>query len=1073
MRLMPPRLGSLSSIHDDDPAAHISYHTGYEDNSSRAHERRNAFVFNYDSSGSVIMEEDLEKPTFERPPIPSIVLERLQQQSSGGKRNSEPIYYEGGYDPYPNSHLAVMPDDGTKIYGTRVLYPSTDRISKSESGTLYRNSEPTIMIHSASNDFDSSFELEDIQSQCSNGLVFVRKVTNEDGSVDRYYINERPAQSFNQQHRASLSKVSYVPSGNMNDYYHNCLHSPNRTKPDIQRTSEESGSTESKSDEKSKSAWPWKKPGGKKTAEIEVPNPLNSRRGRLSLGDIAVSNFNRRIVDFPSESLGSTHDSDNDATCNKVSKDQTPAKPATAWRRLKNVFSGSRSSQSSVTKMKQMKTMQSSEERVKRGGRRTHGKWNRFVSVLMGFRTFPESRRSKAPSLQNNNSKSLPMGLDKQARSTEEFDFHRSYHAISFDSHNAHYVNKFPEHPSFFSRFKKRMMPPPGMRAPPKTQSFPEDILKNSTDSSQFVYPSPRRNILPSLRQSGRKYKRKHASYESYTRPRSHSDAHHYYHLTSSQSSGDDPYYKHYQNMSTMSSPRSKSPLFAIFQDSDGVYQKNRDRRYKSLSPLPERWFKSMSRRKSHASRSHSHSERSSFSERGKSVLPYLAYSADFAFPLGLIDKQLRSDRLPGNDKTTLPPVPKDKSANKSLQSSANNIEHLDYTLGANHVDWDHSKLTKYRHSLSGPMFNVNSATDNAHSDQDQVMNSDNIDKSFEKEKLLLRDQKKAQTLTLDVDPKVLANSMDSVYFDTVSILGSPANSLKQSTTPTTPMDKNESVELEIHSPDKSYFSTNSKGNMSRESTMPSSSLENPSRFSNCNGSATLAQGTDQQYPDTSLSEILVDPHDTFGEFVGKVSGQSDEQGISKLNRNAKPKFSILSSMSLQSPSSPPAQIAPRSRPRINRVSFESQPSTISSTSLEDQSSVTSSSSLCSGNKVKTVDDLLHQSLDLSLEGVEEDRLLLPQIGGDSPSLLFPLTEESSITSPKHTEAPIKNFPLDLPTFGSASFEIVSETGRKNSSENPAIFNLTRLPRFGRRASQCTSSPLSESRPGRLFIIFW
>ena len=298
-----------------------------------------------------------------------------------GKRNSEPFEYQGEGRVF-------------QVYGDHLTPPGASPASQ-------HLREPTILVHSASSDWsnDGNGWTELPGPSGEGGVVFVRRLSRVDTQPGEYTYCHEPASQVGLAKRANLSKVN-VQSGNTSEYY-NCL----QRDPTMCQTPDKSPVNTS----------------GENTPTRETgPGAMLGKRGRgrLSLGEIAVSNLNRRI-DLTSESLREYYPEVSDRSKNR-------------WARFKHVFSGSRpsSSKSSSIPSNQSsgrgKSLVSSivEERVKkREYQHNRTRWQKFVNVFTGFRSLPEQNSTHAQMNVPTGSRSYPAGLNMKR---SEFTCERS-----------------------------------------------------------------------------------------------------------------------------------------------------------------------------------------------------------------------------------------------------------------------------------------------------------------------------------------------------------------------------------------------------------------------------------------------------------------------------------------------------------------------------------------------------------------------------------------------------------------------------------------------------------------------
>lgn len=382
---------SMSTIHGDE----MEYNTPKENCRSSEFsnkQRRNAYILQYDKSIPRFADVAAEVG---RHSLGHGAPDRLSAQHSPypGKRNSEP--WHNLYDP-ESQNQGLQPDvfhvQGSMLSPSNVVCGSHGYISsidkESNAYQPYRNSEPTIMVHSPSIDADASQGWNDIRSRYTNGVVFLKRVSKEDGSPGEYYYEEERPPSADRPARSSLSKVSYVPSGNMNQYQ-NCIVSSNKDKSSKEEETQ------------------GKKPKGDNMSQ----GMSKSKRGRLNLGRLGVGTFSRRI-DLASDSLQDyepEHSAENKSSPDSASHQRTS--PRTTWTRFKNVFSGSRDTQSVSLQAKPAACLSATEQqKTKTARERTN--WQKFLSVFTGFRSFPEDKKEDELIDLPKSSNSVPSGLN-------------------------------------------------------------------------------------------------------------------------------------------------------------------------------------------------------------------------------------------------------------------------------------------------------------------------------------------------------------------------------------------------------------------------------------------------------------------------------------------------------------------------------------------------------------------------------------------------------------------------------------------------------------------------------------
>ncbi|KAI8787425.1 uncharacterized protein LOC106076574 [Biomphalaria glabrata] len=447
---------SMCAIHGDE----LDYNSYIEENEEPQYrrQRRNAYVAQTDSPGSRFADIVTEVG---RRSLGSVVT-HTSTSPYPGKRNSEPWQtLEGGchcleHQHEVSQHPRVFQLNSERLSPSNVVCGSHGYIPKlAAAGSLggsccsYRNSEPTIVIHPASIDVDPTQGWTDIRNKHTNGIVFLKKVPKGDGTTGEFYYEEQREPSVDLARRASLSKVSYVPSGNMNEYY-NCLASPKKTnaEPPIGTN-----------------------PVTKSPLKGANLQPTKNKRSRLSLGEIAVSNFNRRI-EIVSESLheSSAHESSLESKgSQEASANPHHSKYKSTWLKFKNVFSGSRSSNSG----KSSKSISLIEDRQRRRNRRQDSRWKRFFSVFTGFTSLPETKVTSHSLDCPKCSASAPSGLDCRTK----------FHSMDIESGLGLLdtaMSRSSTHDEKTQQCSANRTPicPQSSRLPAHTQSVPEELSK-------------------------------------------------------------------------------------------------------------------------------------------------------------------------------------------------------------------------------------------------------------------------------------------------------------------------------------------------------------------------------------------------------------------------------------------------------------------------------------------------------------------------------------------------------------------------------------------------------------------
>ncbi|GFR94577.1 hypothetical protein ElyMa_004406900 [Elysia marginata] len=364
---------SMCTIHGDD----FDYEKYMEENEINSpvfyrRTRRNAYIPQPSARFADLVNEA------KRHSLGSVYQEHVLNE---GKRNSEPCELRG-----PSGTSGVF-----QVYG--------DHLSPGDASRTPRNlSEPTILVHSASSDWsnDGNGWTELPGPSGEGGVVFVRRLSRVDAQPGEYTYNHdsMPAPPLGLAKRANLSKVN-VQSGNMTEYY-NCL----QRDTTVCQTPDKSPVNTSGENTPTREPGPW---------------PPRRKRGRLSLGEIAVSNLNRRI-DLTSESLKDYYPEVQERSKNR-------------WARFKHVFSGSRlgsSKSSSIPsnhssgKGKALVPPIAEERARKRAYHQQTSKtrWQKFVNAFTGFRSLPEQNSTQSQVQLPSGSRSYPAGLNMQQASS-------------------------------------------------------------------------------------------------------------------------------------------------------------------------------------------------------------------------------------------------------------------------------------------------------------------------------------------------------------------------------------------------------------------------------------------------------------------------------------------------------------------------------------------------------------------------------------------------------------------------------------------------------------------------------
>ncbi|CAG5126376.1 unnamed protein product, partial [Candidula unifasciata] len=477
----PPQYegSSMCTIHGDD----TDYRTCLEEKEVAANynrERRNAYVVQCDPAYSKYTEVYGEVG---RHSLGHVIPDqyRGQQTCYSGKRNSEPFQNLQGYIPgqshcHDQQHY-YFHAHGEQLSPSDVVCGSHGFISKSyepDGCCQYRNSEPTILVHSPSTETDAPQGWSHIRSRNTNGIVFLKRVPKPDGAPGEFYYEEQKTPSPDLSRRVSLSKVSYVPAGNMNEYY-NCLHSNVKD-----NTSKEARTTENKM--------------SSQNPATPSQGSSKSKRSRLSLGDLAISNFNRRI-DLGSDSLNDSLQEADQSSEHRGPQDSTRSSPKITWTKLKNVFTGSRAAQELQGQGKLLKSVSAKQVRQKRRNNRRSTSWQRFVSMFTGFRSLPETKKPSTSVDIPQSSSSYPLGLDINVASQEDptasFDIESPMESRPAEHHRRIYELRYDFESSLSSRPSyKKIAPsdddevapkvwdrPNALSLAVKTRSFPEELL--------------------------------------------------------------------------------------------------------------------------------------------------------------------------------------------------------------------------------------------------------------------------------------------------------------------------------------------------------------------------------------------------------------------------------------------------------------------------------------------------------------------------------------------------------------------------------------------------------------------
>ncbi|RUS82617.1 hypothetical protein EGW08_009610 [Elysia chlorotica] len=298
-----------------------------------------------------------------------------------GKRNSEPFEHQGEGRVF-------------QVYGDHLTAPGA-------SSSPRNLCEPTILVHSASSDWsnDGNGWTELPGPSGEGGVVFVRRLSRVDAQLGEYSYSHDANPQLGLDKRANLRKVN-VQSASTSEYY-NCLQSDKTVcqTPDRSPVNTSGENTPTRESD----------PG---------PRQASGRRarGRLSLGEIAVSNLNRRI-DLTSESLRDYYPEASDRSRNK-------------WTRFKHVFSGSRISSSESSSIPPNQSSgrgkalgPSIVDAKKKGQQPNRTRWQKFVNVFTGFRSLPEQNSTPGHMPVPSGSRSFPVGFDMNC---SEFSHARS-----------------------------------------------------------------------------------------------------------------------------------------------------------------------------------------------------------------------------------------------------------------------------------------------------------------------------------------------------------------------------------------------------------------------------------------------------------------------------------------------------------------------------------------------------------------------------------------------------------------------------------------------------------------------
>ncbi|KAH9504608.1 hypothetical protein Btru_062420 [Bulinus truncatus] len=845
---------SMCAIHGDD----LEYPSYIEENEEPRYkrQRRNAYVAHVDSPGPRFADIVTEVG---RRSLGNVMPsgEAMRSSPYPGKRNSEPWHnLEGGCSCLEHPHDAahhsrVFQLNGERLSPSNFVCGSHGYIPKlSQAGSLggsccsYRNSEPTILIHPASTDVDPTQGWTDIRNRYTNGIVFLKKVPKGDGSTGEFYYEEQREPSVDLARRASLSKVSYVPSGNMNDYY-NCLSSPKKTTSDPPIGT---ATTTTKSP----------------TRKIINLEPVKSKRSRLSLGEIAVSNFNRRI-EIVSESLqeSSAHESSLES---KGSQDSTVnpqhSKYKSTWLKFKNVFTGSRSTTHSS---KSSKSTSLIEDRQRRRGRRQDSRWKRFFSVLTGFRSLPESKVTSRSLDCPKCSVSVPSGLD----------YHTKCHSMDIESglglldltmsRTSLHEDKCNDCSDSAASAR-----PKSLKLQCQTRSVPEELSK-LRHQYQLLKTTPECK-RPSQEISAliaRRYRKrldpKEAS--SLSLPLSRKDF-----GTCSSKSGMtftlDPTNKlrdmeHCHETCMLNSGKS-------FQQAGSLGEGSTDRnyfsrRFRNLSPLPETCIGGSCKNDGLCP----HADGDTISERSIYLTPsHFINEKNFEF-----DKEFNFNLLDNTDLRRHYCSKSSECLNK-LENSATNFRKVSSDTHLVHVT--RKQLTSGGFRLSNNELDTRVTISNEYSNIN-FYSSVNISSDIQISSFPRNNQSDYSSSNLNLEQRLLGLSNETVYFDSISALGTPGamsplepkNVLSGATT-SLPLGAVTPLDSESLSYFESNHKINSQENMSSELISPS---PNPSQLSSpfVSRSPSPCQfwpTTPQPFSYANYSQLAI-PTPTRSAFIG------------------------------------------------------------------------------------------------------------------------------------------------------------------------------------------------------------
>ncbi|CAL1533073.1 unnamed protein product [Lymnaea stagnalis] len=700
-----------------------------------------------------------------------------------GKRNSEPWHnVEGCACPDLSSCAARNPRvfqlNNERLSPSNVVCGSHGYIPKlSEARSLgssagaYRNSEPTILIHPASTDVDPTQGWSDIRSRYTNGIVFLKRVPKGDGSTGEYFYEEQTDPQLDRARRASLSKVSYVPSGNMNEYY-NYLTSPKKTKVELPKLDTASDS-----------------PTPTKSCPGLTLGPSRNKRSRLSLGEIAISNFNKRI-DIGSESHESAPESSMESKgSHESASNPQHSKYRSTWMKFKNVFTTSRSSHSSGSQSKTGKSMSVVEERHRRRGRHVDSRWKRFVSVFTGFRSLPETKLSSHSLDCPKCSSSVPSGLDLAEKKCpyEKCNSVDVESGIGLTDMNISRVSLINEKVTDPVENFHTLDRPKSLRLPTHAQSVPEELISLRNFNQIFKNPEQANEPINPLDVSilPRRYRKRCDPIDasSLSLPQSKKDFRTYIFQTGGLNSPGEMRSRMLPREINTPPGQMASPC-----SSDGHFY---SRRFRNLSPLPETCIGGC--QKTCGSRSPSlTADADNVSEKSVYLTPsHLNADKDLFFELTGYSNEIgrdivARDRSLSNDRLSFIKMPffdlcsvRKISSETNLSTKCSRIDANDLPLG------NRGNKNCSAHNDCCITFDIKSAqTDSSSSINNELSWNKNGNSQPTLSHLTTNSPMEASTRAainhLTIDHRQIALSSDSVYYDSLSAVGTPCQKSPQ-----------------------------------------------------------------------------------------------------------------------------------------------------------------------------------------------------------------------------------------------------------------------------------------------------